>query len=126
MERLYSNPDVFVILYNLLSKTVEGLRVDAVIDGTGYSLIISKHYRTERERSGEEVKEWKDFMYSFFIFGLGSNLIVDGYSLKSEREAYEMTLKILRELGVQVDSLSADKYYGKSTLDDFPDWGYQL
>ncbi|AZF67077.1 hypothetical protein SULI_00595 [Saccharolobus solfataricus] len=61
-------------------------------------------------------------MYSFFIFDLGSNLIVAyGYSLKSEREAYEMALEVLRDLGVKVDSLRADKYYSKSILDDFPD-----
>ncbi|WP_261310086.1 ISNCY family transposase [Saccharolobus shibatae] len=122
VERLYSDPDVFVILYNLLSKTVGGLKVDAVMDGTGYSLVVTKHYRSEREKSGEGVKEGRDFVYSFFIFDLGSNLIVAyGYSLKSEREAYEMALEVLRDLGVEVDSLRADKYYGKSTLDDFPD-----
>ncbi|BBL48356.1 transposase [Metallosphaera sedula] len=60
-------------------------------------------------------------MYSFFIFDLDSNLIVAyGYSLKSEREAYEI-LKVLNDLGVQIDSLRADKYYGKSTLLDFPE-----
>ncbi|WP_016730454.1 hypothetical protein [Saccharolobus islandicus] len=86
VERLYSDSDVFVILYNLLSKTVGGLKVDAVIDGTSYSLVVTKHYKSEREKSGEEMKEGKDFVYSFFIFDLGSNLIVDyGYSLKSER-----------------------------------------
>ncbi|WP_248547185.1 hypothetical protein [Metallosphaera sedula] len=41
VERLYSDPDVFAVLYNLLSKTVRGLRVDAVMDGTGYSLVVS-------------------------------------------------------------------------------------
>ncbi|WP_009992219.1 hypothetical protein [Saccharolobus solfataricus] len=68
------------------------------------------------------MKEGKEFAYSFFIFDLGSNLIVAyGYSLKSEREAYEMVLEVLRDLGVKVDSLRADKYYSKSILDDFPD-----
>ncbi|QXJ35915.1 hypothetical protein [Saccharolobus shibatae] len=33
VERLYSDPDVFVILYNLLLKIVGGLKVDAVMDG---------------------------------------------------------------------------------------------
>ncbi|BCU67942.1 hypothetical protein HS7_13790 [Sulfolobales archaeon HS-7] len=32
-----------------------------------------------------------------------------------------MALEVLRDLGAQVDSLRTDKYYGKSTLDDFPD-----
>ncbi|WP_048052758.1 hypothetical protein [Saccharolobus islandicus] len=76
--------------------------MDAVIDGTSYSLVVTKHYRSEREKSGEEMKEGKDFVYSFFIFDLGSNLIVAyGYSLESEREAYEMALEVLRDLGVQ-------------------------
>ncbi|QXJ31906.1 hypothetical protein J5U22_01459 [Saccharolobus shibatae] len=89
------------------------------MDGTGYSLVVTKHYRSEREKSGEGVKEGKDFVYSFFIFDLSSNLIVAyGYSLK--REAYEMALEALRDLGVEVDSLRADKYY-KSTLDNFSD-----
>nr|AET42947.1 ISC 1043-like protein [Saccharolobus solfataricus 98/2] len=34
-------PHIFVILYNLLSKTVGGLKV--VMDGTGYSLVVTKH-----------------------------------------------------------------------------------
>ena len=51
------------------------------------------------------MKEGKEFAYSFFIFDLGSNLIVAyGYSLKSEREAYEMALEVLRDLAVRVDS----------------------
>ncbi|BBG23691.1 hypothetical protein [Sulfuracidifex tepidarius] len=52
VEGLYSDPDV-LFLYNLLSKTVEGLKVDAVTDATSYS--ATKHHRSERE-TGEEVK----------------------------------------------------------------------
>ncbi|WP_261310567.1 hypothetical protein [Saccharolobus shibatae] len=40
VERLYSDPDVFVILYNLLSQIVEGLLINAAMDGTCYSLGI--------------------------------------------------------------------------------------
>ncbi|WP_286188993.1 hypothetical protein [Sulfolobus sp. S-194] len=121
VERLYSDPDVFVVLYNLLSQIVEGLSIDAAMDGTGYSVVITRHYRSEREESGEEVKEGKGFVYSFFIFDLASNLIIAyGYSLKSEREAYERALKVLKDLGVHVEFLRADKYYGKSTLKEFP------
>ncbi|WP_192806428.1 hypothetical protein [Saccharolobus islandicus] len=32
-----------------------------------------------------------------------------------------MALEVLRDLGVQVDFLRTDKYYSKSTLDDFLD-----
>ncbi|WP_126450687.1 hypothetical protein [Sulfodiicoccus acidiphilus] len=56
MERPYSDPDVFTLLYNLLS--VSGLKVDAVMEGTGYSQVVTRHYRTEREVKG--------FVYSFF------------------------------------------------------------
>ncbi|WP_196772262.1 hypothetical protein [Sulfurisphaera ohwakuensis] len=31
-----------------------------------------------------------------------------------------MALKVLKDLGVHVESLRADKYYGKSTLKEFP------
>ena len=96
VERLYSDPDVFVLLYNLLSKTVKGFKVDAAMDGTGYSLVVSRHYRTERETAGEGVKEGEDFGYSFLIIDLDRNLSgAFGYSPQSAREDYEMALKAL-------------------------------
>ncbi|BDB98949.1 hypothetical protein [Saccharolobus caldissimus] len=48
VERLYS--DVFVTLYNLLSQIVEGLSIDAAMDSKGYSVVITRHYRSLERR----------------------------------------------------------------------------
>jgi transposase len=59
-ERLYSDPLVIMILNNLF---IEALRRKdiyacyAVGDGTGYSLTVTKHYRSMREKHGETVKK---------------------------------------------------------------------
>jgi len=48
IERLYSDPEVYLALCNLhqLILRKEGVKVsDTCGDGTGYSLTISKHYR---------------------------------------------------------------------------------
>ena len=60
VERLYSGPLVIMIIHNmfLLSLQKRGIvEVDSCGDGTGYSLSMTKHYLSIREREGEGVKE---------------------------------------------------------------------
>lgn len=60
VERLYSDPLVIMIPNNLFVQTPRKKNVskcDTVVDRTGYSLTVTKHYRSIREKIGESVKE---------------------------------------------------------------------
>ena len=123
VERLYSDPLVIMVLHNMFVESIRrrGIAtVDASGDGTGYSLTMTKHYRTIRERDGESVKEGK-FVYSFALMDLSTKMYV-GYavSMKSEKDAYRKALEMVAELRIELQSVRLDKYYsGQSILDDF-------
>ena len=123
VERLYSDPLVIMVLHNifLLSLQKRGIvEVDSCGDGTGYSLSMTKHYRSIREREGEGVKEGK-FVYSFALMDLSSRMYV-GYavSIKSEKDAYHKALEMISDMRIDLRSVRLDKYYsGQSILDDF-------
>ena len=95
VERLYSDPLVLMILNNLFISLIRRKGIssaDTSGDGTGYSLTVTKHYRSLRERNGELVKEGK-FVYSFALMDLSTRMYV-GYavSVKSEMDAYHKAL----------------------------------
>ncbi len=123
VERLYSDPLVIMILNNLFVEALrrKGVwRCDAVGDGTGYSLTVTKHYRSMREKIGEKVKN-EEFFYSFALNDLSTRIYI-GYaiSLKSEKDAYKRTLEMITRLRINIESVRLDKYYsGHSILDDF-------
>ena len=123
VERLYSDPLVIMILNNLFLNSLKrkGIAsVDASGDGTGYSLTVTKHYRSLRERNGETVKEGK-FVYSFALMDLETRMYV-GYavSVKSEMDAYRKALEMIGKMRIDLKTLRLDKYYsGQSILEDF-------
>ncbi|BDB99355.1 hypothetical protein SACC_28160 [Saccharolobus caldissimus] len=63
-------------LYSITYYHKSLLSVDVTMDSKGYSVVITRHYGSEREGFGEGVKDGKGFLYSFFVFDLASNLIV--------------------------------------------------
>mgnify|MGYP001626378093 CR=1 FL=1 len=123
VERLYSDPLVIMILNNMFVESInkKGISsVEASGDGTGYSLTVTKHYRSLRERNGETVKEGK-FVYSFALMDLATRMYV-GYavSVKSEMDAYHKALEMIGKMRIDLKSVRLDKYYsGQSILDDF-------
>ena len=85
VERLYSDPLVIMILNNLFissakSKGRKGIdTAETSGDGTGYSLTVTKHYRSLREKNGEIVKEGR-FVYSFVLMDLSTRMYLNkGY-----------------------------------------------
>ena len=123
IERAYSDELVRAIIHNMfiLSMKREGLReVDVTGDGTGYSLTISKHYRTDGGKQGE-----RGFVYSFNLMDIRTGLyICYGSGLRSEREAFMKAMTMLEEVkaqtGVKIRSARLDKYYSlQSTLNFF-------
>ena len=123
VERLYSDPLVVMILNNLFIETLrkkEIGRCDVTGDGTGYSLTVTKHYRSMREKHGESVKKGQ-FVYSFALMDLSTRMYI-GYavSLRSEKDAYMKALDMIAGLMIDLESVRLDRYYsGQSILDDF-------
>ncbi len=123
VERLYSDPLVIMILNNIFIETLrkkEMGKCDAAGDGTGYSLTVTKHYRSMREKHGESVKKGQ-FVYSFALMDLSTRMYI-GYavSMKSEKDAYRKALEMISKLRIDLASIRLDRYYsGQSILDDF-------
>lgn len=128
IERLYSDEEVEIALHNLhiLILKKKGVKdIDAAGDGTGYSLTISKHYATETQKRGEDVKqsetqqpETKDgktkqaFVYSFKLIDVKTKMYVAyGTSMKSEREAYDKAMKMQSVTEIKLNSIRLDRYY---------------
>lgn len=137
IQRAYSDPMVRLIIHNMFILLVKEKGIKhphATGDGTGYSLTITKHYRSVRESSGEAAKtneepatadsrqgKRKLFTYSFAILDLESGMYVGyGASLRSEKAAFAAALAIMRECGVEPESIRLDQYYaGQSTAELF-------
>ncbi len=118
VERLYSNYNVSMAIYNLhvlILKTKGVKNIDACGDGTGYSLTIKKHYASETQLRKDKAKEYsgtKAFVYSFKLMDLKSKMYVAfGMSLKSEKEAFDKSMEMLKHIDVEIDSVRLDKYY---------------
>ena len=123
VERLYSDPLVIMILNDLFMNSLKRKGVasaDASGDGTGYSLTVTKHYRSLREKDGEFVKEGK-FVYSFALMDLATRMYVgNAVSVKSEMDAYRKALEMIGKMLIDLKSIRLDKYYsGQSILEDF-------
>jgi len=123
VERLYSDPLVIMILNNIFIETLRKKEIgkcDAAGDGTGYSLTVTKHYRSMREKHGESVKKGQ-FVYSFALMDLSTRMYI-GYavSLRSEKDAYRKAIEMISKLRIDLASIRLDRYYsGQSILDDF-------
>ena len=72
-------------------------------DGTCYSLTVTKHYRSMREKYGEFVKKG-GFVYAFTLMDLSTRMYI-GYavSLKSEKDAYVKALDMIASLRIDTE-----------------------
>lgn len=125
VERLYSNHDVEMAIHNLhiLILREKGVKnIDACGDGTGYSLTIKKHYASETQIRKDKAKEYsgtKAFVYSFKLLDLKSKMYVAfGMSLKSEKEAFDRAMEMIKMIDVKIDSIRFDKYYSFTSYVD--------
>ncbi len=86
IERLYSDREVKLVLHNLFTLLIEeeGCSGKLAGDGTGYSLSVERHYRSDPEKSG------RDYRYAFRFVDLETGMYVAySYSCKSEMEAFK-------------------------------------
>lgn len=119
VERLYSDELLALALTNLfvLSLKKQGVKaIDACGDATGYSLTITKHYSSYvqklKDKAKEQKSEKKAFVYNFALMDLKSQMYVCfGSSLKSEKEAFDKAMQMLRDIDVKLKSVRLDRYY---------------
>lgn len=133
IERLYSDQEVILALHNLhiLILRKKGVKTaDCGGDGTGYGLTIKKHYATEAQKLKEKIKIVNGqnkkskkkkkalFAYSFAMIDLKTRMyIAYGMSFKSEKEAFLQAIKMLKETGIDVNSLRLDRYYQQAYVE---------
>jgi transposase len=119
VERLYSDEILQIALVNLfiLALKKRGVaNISACGDATGYSLTISKHYSSYiqklKEKAKDEIFTKKAFVYNFALMDLNSKMYVCyGSSLKSEKEAFDKAMQMLRFVDVKINSIRLDRYY---------------
>ncbi len=132
IERAYSDLLVRLIIHNMFFILVKrkGIKQAGLMgDGTGYSLSITKHYGSVREKAGGAVKANEEskasqtklqtkqdkrlFTYAFALMGLDTQMYVGyGAFVKSEKVAFEVALEVMCECGVEVKSVRLGQYYG--------------
>lgn len=108
VERLYSDEEVKAVLHNLFILLLqdEGVSGNLSGDGTGYSLTITRHYGTDPK------KECKDYRYAFRMIDLDTGMYVAaGYSGVSEMDAFNKAMRMIKDLGIRINSVTLDKYY---------------
>lgn len=108
IERLYSDPEVKTVLHNLFILLLrdEGVSGDFSGDGTGYSLSVTRHYRTDVCKKG------RGYLYVFRVIDIDTGFYVAvGYSNSSEMQAFHKAMTMLADLGISIDSMALDKYY---------------
>jgi len=121
VERLYSDLETEAAIFNLLVlllKKKNIIEIDCCGDGTGYSLFISKHYLSEVNKLRDKVKEQdvkeekKAFVYKFALMDIKTRMYVCyGTSLKSEKDAFDKAMIMLKRLDVKIRSIRLDRYY---------------
>jgi transposase len=125
IERLYSDELVRMVIHNMFILSVKcrcAKKVAVSGDGTGYSLTVTKHYRTQVDKEG-----YRKFVYSFNLIDIKTRMyICYGSGIKSEKEAFGNAIKMLekieKETGITIDSARLDRYYSyQSTLKYFDD-----
>jgi transposase len=137
IERLYSDLEVILVLYNLHALMLQrkGIRhVDCSGDGSGYGLCVRKHYATEAgklkdkmktvsgqkaKNNGKKKRKKALFVYSFVLMDIRTRMyIAFGKSFKSEKEAFLSAIKMVKELklDIVIDSLRLDRYYQQGSV----------
>jgi transposase len=130
IERLYSDREVEIALFNLWVLMLEKKKVDKIDstgDATGYGLFISKHYASYAQKLKDKAKDAegakKAFVYKFALMDLKTKMYVCfGTSLISEKQAFDKAIQMLKETGVKVKSIRLDRYYSfPCYVDLFPE-----
>lgn len=113
VERLYSDEEVQAVLHNLFILLLQDEEIsgDCAGDGTGYSLDITKHYRTNPK------KRSKDYRYAFRIIDVHTGMYIGiGYSAISEMQAFHQAREMVERLGITITKIRLDKYFSSQKV----------
>jgi len=113
IERLYSDPEVKLALHNVfvLLLKEEGTSGDLAGDGTGYSVRVDSHYRSDPKKFG------KKYVHFFSMIDLATGMYVGcGTSRLSEWDAFSKAVAMLRRIGTAVRSVRLDKYFSTRSV----------
>lgn len=108
IERLYSDDEDELVLYNLMVLILEnrGVSGHTAGDGTGYSLHAGGHYRADPDKTDAA------YRYVFRLVDLETGMYVGyGYSDTSEKAAFRKAIRFVEREQFPVDSIRLDKYY---------------
>ncbi|MDR1992135.1 MAG: ISNCY family transposase [Nitrososphaerota archaeon] len=108
IERLYSDPEIKLVLHNVFVLPLKDESVSGELagDGTGYAVSVENHYRSSPEKHG------KKFVHFFSLIDLATGLYVGcGMSHVSEMEAFKRAVSMLRRIGASIKSVRLDKYF---------------
>jgi len=125
IERLYSDPEVAIVLHNLhlLMLKKKGIKeADCGGDGTGYALTIKKHYATEAQKLKDKIKKIdkrrkkKEFFFSFGIIDIRTRMYIGfGTSFRGEQEAHSSALELYKETGIKLKSMRLDRLFSNQS-----------
>jgi transposase len=121
IERAYEDKVVQKILHNIyVISCGEPREFEGSADGSGQSLVISKHYRTDRLKDLKEKTEThkrKEYVYEVAILELKTNLYV-GFAtgFKSEKSLFLEALKVVKDNGFKIKSMILDKGYSYQSI----------
>lgn len=136
IERLYSDEEVYLVLNKLqeilmIKVNIDTSQISVCGDGTGYSLTISKHYRSCAQELKDKLKEVKGqkkvksnkkkrkqlFAYHFTLMDINTRFYVaQGTSMKSEKDAFNKAIKMALNFGIKIKDIRLDRYYSGQTL----------
>lgn len=118
IERLYSDQSVQLAIFNLhtlLLKKKNIQKADCSGDGTGHSISITQHYASSAQKLKDNAKEASGtvkFVYSFALMDIKNRMYIGyGTSLKSEKEAFEKGLDMVKKMKIKVETIRLDRYY---------------
>ncbi len=123
IERLYDDERIKIILFNmnsLINKELNLTNSDASGDGTGYMLSIKEHYASIAQKLKEKgkvnTKSRKKF-YSFTLMDVEKRIyLAYGVSYKSEKDAYNKAIEMLKKTNISLNSIRLDRYYSGKNL----------
>jgi transposase len=123
IERLYDDERLKIILFNmnsLIHKELNLTKSNASGDGTGFMLSIKEHYASFAQKLKEKgkvnTKRRKTF-YSFTIIDIKNRIyLAYGTSYKSEKDAYNKAICMLKQTEISLESIRLDRYYSGKNL----------
>ncbi len=123
IERLYDDNRIRIVLFNmnsLIYKELNLVKSKVSGDGTGFMLSIKEHYASIAQKLKEKgkvnTKRRKTF-YSFTLMDIEKRIyLAYGTSYKSEKEAYNKAIEMLKEINVSLESIRLDRYYSGKNL----------